>query len=106
MRKMKDTRPSKPRQNPGVLNPRKRPAVMEEDRGATSQQPKCKGARGTGVTPSTRLHINNELGAMNPNEKPFEIIGLPKIEQYDTSPAFAKDSVIPCNIFRLTIQIS
>lgn len=94
MRKMKDTRPGKPRQNPGVPNPKQRPAVMEEDRGTTSQQPKCKGARGTGLTPSTRLQINNELGAMNPNEKPFEIIGLPKIEQYDTSPAFEKDSVI------------
>lgn len=47
MRKKNGTRSNKPRQNPGVLNPRQCPAVLEDGRGSTSQQPKCYGACGS-----------------------------------------------------------
>lgn len=85
-RRNKDISPSKPRQRPGFLKPRQRPAVVEDGRGATSHRNAMEHVEQE-PSPSSRLQINNELGDTGQNKKPFKIIGLLKIELYDLSPA-------------------
>lgn len=78
MRRKQDIRPSKPRQNPGIPNPRQSPAVVN-GRDAPTQQPKCYGACGAGKHHRAQDY-KSIIMRYQPNEKPFKIISLLKME--------------------------